>query len=387
MAETISTTPLNVGIIGYGLSATIFHIPFITTTSSLRLHSILQRNPDASPSAPRDHPDLKHFTALDPFLADPSLHVVVVTTPPQTHFALARAALEAGKHMFVEKPFVPSVAEAEALIRLAREAGRRICVYQNRRWDSDFLTVRKLLADGALGRVVEFETHFDRFRPGAPATNWKGTLPMSQGGTVLFDLGTHLLDQVYVLFGLPSSVYAKYAVQRTGVLLGPQNWKDETSDPDPEPDSATLHLFYGGTGTTAVVRMGVVSAEAKQPRFWVRGAGGSYRKRGLDTQEPQLRAGMRTSDAAFGLEGPEWSGTLTTVEDGDGGAMREQPYPNVAPPQTYRRIYELFGAALQGREPDVPVPAEQARDVLRIIEAAKESARTGREVALSSSSS
>ncbi|KAI1076673.1 oxidoreductase [Whalleya microplaca] len=381
MADSTGTAPLNVGIIGYGLSATIFQIPFIATTSSLKLYSILQRNPNASPSATRDHPELQHYTTLESFLADPSLHVVVISTPPQTHFAFAQAALEAGKHVFVEKPFVPSVAEAEALIKLSRDRSRKICVYQNRRWDSDFLTVRKLLADGTLGRVVEFETHFDRFRLSA-ATNWKGTLGMSQGGTVLFDLGTHLLDQVYVLFGLPSSIYAKFAVQRTGELLSAQNWPGGAdADPDPEPDSATLHLFYAATGTTAVVRMGVASAEVKQPRFWVRGTKGSYRKHGLDTQEPQLRAGMKTSDAGFGLEGPEWHGTLTTV--GDDGALSERPWPNVAPPQTYAKIYELFGAALQGREPDVPVPAEQARDVLRIIEAAKESARTGREVALS----
>ncbi|KAI0381251.1 oxidoreductase [Hypomontagnella monticulosa] len=373
MASANSGSTLNVGVIGYGLSATVFHIPFITITSTMKLHSILQRNPDKSTlSAPRDHPDVKHFTSLDTFLADPDLHVVIITTPPETHFPFAQQALRAGKHVLVEKPFVPSVSEAEALIALAKETGRMLCVYQNRRWDSDFLTVQKLLAEGKLGRVVEFETHFDRFRL-QKATTWKGSLGMAQGGGALYDLGTHLIDQVYVLFGLPRRVFATLACQRDGLVSGPQN-------PELEPDSVTAQLVYDD-GMIVFVRIASASAEVQQPRFWIRGTKGSYRKNGLDTQEPQLRAGMKTSDAGFGKEGPEWDGKLTLV--GDDGSMREQSCPNVEP-QTYSKIYERFGEALvQGAEKDVPVPAEQARDVLRIIEAVKESARDRREVELS----
>ncbi|KAI1396839.1 NAD(P)-binding protein [Hypoxylon fuscum] len=370
----MASSKLNVGVIGYGMSATIFHIPFITTTPSLRLHSILQRNPGGSAqSAPRDHPDVKHFTSLDQFLADADLHVVVVTTPPQTHFSFAQQALQAGKHVLVEKPFVPSAAEADALIDLAKEKGRLICVYQNRRWDSDFLTVQKLLAGGStLGRIVEFETHFDRFRLEKPS-NWKGLLGMDQGGSALYDLGTHLIDQVYVLFGMPQSVFATFASQRDGLLSGPQN-------PDLEPDSVTAQLFYD-SGLIAFVRIAVASAETQQPRFWVRGTKGSYCKVGLDTQEPQLKSGMKTNDANFGREAPEWNGKLTLVAND--GSMREQDWPNVEP-KTYSKIYELFGEALvQNREQDVPVPASQARDVLRIIEAAKESAKGRRAVQLS----
>ncbi|KAI2622810.1 NAD(P)-binding protein [Hypomontagnella submonticulosa] len=373
MADSKSSSTLNVGVIGYGLSATVFHIPFIITTSTMRLHSILQRNPDKSAqSAPRDHPDVKHFTSLDTFLADPALDVVVVTTPPETHFPFAQQALRAGKHAFVEKPFVPSVAEAEALIALSKETGRMLCVYQNRRWDSDFLTVQKLLAEGKLGRVVEFETHFDRFRLQKSAT-WKGSLGMAQGGGALYDLGTHLIDQVYVLFGLPRRVFATLACQREGLVSGPQN-------PDLEPDSVTAQFLYDD-GMLVFVRIAGVSAEVKQPRFWIRGTKGSYKKFGLDTQEPQLKAGMKTTDAAFGKEDPEWDGKITIV--GEDGSMQEQSCPNVQP-QTYSKIYERFGNALVGgREQDVPVPAEQARDVLRVIEAVKQSARERREVELS----
>ncbi|KAI1407692.1 NAD(P)-binding protein [Hypoxylon sp. FL1857] len=371
MAASTSNSVLNVGVIGYGLSATIFHIPFITTTPTLRLHSILQRNPDqAASSAPRDHPNVKHFTSLDQFLADGDLNVVVITTPPQTHFSFAQQALRAGKHVLVEKPFVPNAAEADALINLSKEKGRLICVYQNRRWDSDFLTVRKLLVDDkTLGRIVEFETHFDRFRLDKPSS-WKGSLGINQGGSALYDLGTHLIDQVYVLFGMPRSVFGTLVSQRDGLLSGPKH-------PDLEPDSVTAQLFYDD-GLIVFVRIAVASAETRQPRFWIRGTKGSYRKDGLDPQEPQLKSGMKTSDASFGREGPEWNGRLTFVDDS--GAMREQDCPNVDP-ETYSKIYELWGDALvRNREQDVPVPASQARDVLRIIEAIKESARNRREV-------
>ncbi|KAI1204568.1 NAD(P)-binding protein [Annulohypoxylon truncatum] len=374
MSDSVTKSTFNVGVVGYGLSATVFHIPFISVTPSFKLHSILQRDPSKSSlSAPRDHPTLKHFTALDQFLADPDLDVVVVTTPPQTHFSFAQKALLAGKHVLVEKPFVPSAAEADALVNLAKEKGRLICVYQNRRWDSDFLTVRKLLADESkLGRIVEFETHFDRFRLEKP-TNWKGSLGIDQGGSALYDLGTHLIDQVYVLFGMPQSVFAILSSQRDGLFVGPQQ-------PNLEPDSFTVQLFYE-SGLVAFARAAVVSAEVRQPRFWIRGTKGSYRKAGLDSQEPQLRSGMKTDDANFGRENAEWNGKLTLV--GDNGDFQEQDCPNVEP-ETYSKIYELFGQAIvHNREQDVPVPASQARDVLRIIEAAKESARNRREIELS----
>ncbi|KAF3346033.1 Protein CapL [Verticillium dahliae VDG2] len=255
----------NVAIIGYGLSAKVFHIPFINLVPTLNLHTIIQRNPTAESSAPADYPSLTHHTSLAPALADPAVDVVGILTPPDTHFDLASQALRAGKHVLVEKPFVPTAAEADALIALAREHNRLICVYQNRRWDSDFLTLRRLLRDGTLGRALALDTHFDRYRPDKPTT-WKGSLLMDRGGGVLFDLGSHL----------------------------------------------------AAAGRLVVVR----------------------------------------EDGA--VEGS----TLLTDK-----------------PETYVRLFEGFAAALaSGREEDVPVPATQARDVLRILEAIRESARTGREV-------
>lgn len=324
---------------------------------------------------PNDHPRIKHFTTLDDFLADPDLDVVVVTTPPETHFSFARQALEAGRHTFVEKPFVPSSAEAETLINISREKGGLLCVYQNRRWDSDFLTVQKLVTDGTIGRIVELDTHFDRYRPEKPAAgSWKGKLELERGGTAVYDLGTHLVDQAYVLFGPPRSVFAKFLSQRDGAILG-----SGTKTEDLDIDSVAAHLYYDG-GLIVNVRIGVVSAEARQPRFWVRGSRGSYRKFGLDPQEDQLRTagGARPGDAQYGRETTDWNGKLVLVDED--GAITQHDHPT-AEPQTYSRIYELFGKALQsGKEADIPVPASQARDVLKIIEAMKESAKSGKEV-------
>ncbi|KAI0505173.1 hypothetical protein F5B22DRAFT_536208 [Xylaria bambusicola] len=368
MAQTNEV--FNVGVIGYGLSAKVFHIPFITTTPSFSLHSILQRNPQPSSSAPDDYPSLRHFKTLEPFLADADLDVVVLTTTPDTHFSLAQQALNAGKHVFVEKPFVPTSDEATELIRLASEKNLKICVYQNRRWDADFQTVQKLVSENTLGTIYEFETHFDRYRADAP-TNWKGELSMSRGGSALYDLGTHLVDQAYVLFGRPTSVFAKLLNQRSARVLSP-------SDTTVEPDAVNMQLFYG-SGLIVHVRIGVLSAEVRQPRFWIRGSKGSYHKDGLDPQEGQLRNGMKTSDAQFGRESEEWAGRLVTLATD--GQMCEESCPNVEPPVTYRKIYEAFGEALKGNG-DVPVPAEEARDVLRILEAARESSLTSREVEL-----
>ncbi|KAH8166145.1 hypothetical protein CIB48_g2104 [Xylaria polymorpha] len=335
----------NVGVVGYGGShARILSAQRLPQPTTLPVHGALprRRSPRRSSS---------HHT-------------------PDTHFSLSQQALDAGKHVFVEKPFVPSSTEASELHRLAEEKGLLICVYQNRRWDSDFQTVRKLVSAGTLGRVYEFETHFDRYRAAKP-TSWKGELGMSRGGSALYDLGTHLVDQVYVLFGMPRSVSAKLVSQREGRVLSPQ---DQTV----EPDSVNLHLFYD-SGLIVYVRIGVMSAETRQARFWVRGTKGSYRKDGLDAQEDQLKAGMTTGDARFGRDPEELHGRLVTV--GENETMSEKVLPNVEP-VTYKKIYELFGEALRGNGP-VPVPASEARDVLRILEAAKESSLTRREVELS----
>ena len=214
----MSSKKYNVGIIGNGLSAKIFHIPFLQHVSELRLYAIVQRSPNPEDDAEKDHQDIKSYRSAHELVKDEEVDVVVVSTAPDSHFSLAKLALEAGKHgkifpsilsadvclyivtVVVEKPFTPTSAEAQGLVALAKKKDRILTVYQNRRWDSDFLTLSKCFHSGALGRVVEFETHFDRHRPEVPQSDsWK--YKVQPGGGAVYDLGTHLIDQVVHLFG------------------------------------------------------------------------------------------------------------------------------------------------------------------------------------------
>ncbi|KAJ6441334.1 NAD binding Rossmann fold oxidoreductase [Purpureocillium lavendulum] len=362
----MASKTFNVGVVGYGMSAKVFHIPFITTTAPFKLHSIVQRSPKDGNSAPKDHPEAKHYTDVKQLLADPEVDVVVVTTPPDNHFELTKAVLQAGKHVLTEKPFVPTSAEADKLIAIAKENKRLICVYQNRRWDSDFLTVKHLIENDVLGRVVEFNTHFDRYRAAAP-TNWKGELGIPSGGSAIFDLGTHLVDQVYTLFGMPQAVHGRLMSQRSG--------KADFFNPD----GVSAELTYPN-GMLVNVRISVLSAELVQPRFWVRGYKGSFHKVGLDPQEDQLKAGAKPTDAGFGKDSPDSMRLVLVSED---GKMKEGKVPDLEP-ETYKVFYSAFGKAVStGKEEDVPVKASEARDVLRILEAIMESAKTGRDVTFS----
>jgi len=349
------------------MSAKIFHIPFITLASGLKLHSIVQRTPRQGSSAPDDHPAVRHYTTVEDLLADPEVDLVVITTPPNSHFELASQILKSHKNVLVEKPFVPTSQQADELLKVADENSRVICVYQNRRWDADFLTVKSLVEEDKLGRIVEFETHFDRYRP-EKSSSWKSQLGLEQGGGAIFDLGVHLIDQVYALFGMPSTVYGKLVNQREGKF----NIEDS--------DGVNAMLCYNGTGMVAHVRIGVLSVEQPQPRFWIRGSRGTYRKLGLDPQEDQLKAGIKANEPNFGIEDARLTGSLSRVSDI--GEVEVSPYPTVAAP-TYLELYRRLAQALESqKQEDIPVSAQEAKNVLVIIEAIQESARTGREISL-----
>jgi predicted dehydrogenase len=280
---------------------------------------------------------------------------------------MCKAALQAGKHVVVEKPFVPSAAEASELCNIARETGKKLAVYQNRRWDADFVTLKNVLASNSLGDIAEFETHFDRHRPDPPAGTWK--VKDAPGNGAIYDLGTHLIDQVYSLYGLPTRVTGFVGYQRRGVTQG-------------SPDSCTVLLHYDDERQLlATVKAGVVSAEVEQLRFWVRGTKGSFKKFHLDPQEDQLKgakAGAPLPDD-FGVEVQGRAASVTTV--GEDGKLERKTWETVSPPPTYVEYYRVFGKAVAG-EGEVPVKAEEARDVLRIIEAALLSSKEGRSVSL-----
>jgi predicted dehydrogenase len=259
---------------------------------------------------------------------------------------------------------VPTAAEAQTLVDISTKTGKLICVYQNRRWDSDFLTFRSLQKEGKLGRIVEFETHFDRYKPVKPES-WKGTLGMDHAGGVIYDLGTHLIDQIVVAFGMPKSVTGIFANQRgegEGV----------------EPDSITVVLQYKD-GLVATAKAGIMSIDTAQLRYWVRGTEGTYKKHHLDVQEDQLKAGQKPGDKGFGIEAEESSGEFTSMVEGQ---PKKVVLKNVEP-ETYAALYKGFAKAIEsGDAHAVPVKASEARDVLKVIEAARESAKEGRTVYL-----
>ncbi|MCJ1362464.1 hypothetical protein MMC16_001567 [Acarospora aff. strigata] len=276
----------NCAVIGYGLSAKVFHIPLVEAVPELNLYAVVQRNPKVNDDAQKDHPNVKSYRSSEEMVKNSAVDLVIITTTPETHFDLTKLALENGKHVVVEKPFAPTHREAEELIGIAKKHQRQLTVYQNRRWDSDFLTLSHLIKDNTLGRVVEFETHFDRYRPNVPSgDSWKTkVLP---GGGAAYDLGTHLIDQVVVTFGLPKRITGFVGTQRENNTNGYE-------------DSCTVLLHYDGM--MATVKAAVVSPEINQLRYWVRGDKGSFKKFHLDCQEDQLRKGMKPGDEGFAIE-------------------------------------------------------------------------------------
>ena len=246
---------------------------------------------------------------------------------------MCKSALQAGKHVVVEKPFVPTAAEAAELCDIAAKSGKKLAVYQNRRWDADFVTLKQVIASGSLGDIAEVETHFDRHRPDPPADTWKAKDVAGNGA--IYDLGTHLIDQVYSLFGYPERVTGFIGVQRRSVTEGAH-------------DSCTVLLHYDGGKLLVTAKAGVVSPEVDQLRFWVRGTKGGFKKFHLDPQEDQLK-GAKAGAALpedFGVEENGRAATVTTL--GEGGKLDRKVWDTVSPPPTYVEYYRVFGKALSG---------------------------------------
>jgi scyllo-inositol 2-dehydrogenase (NADP+) len=264
---------IGVGIVGFGLGGRVFHTPFVNAVSGLRLAAILQRKGDEAAKA---YPAAQIVRSLGEMLANRAIGLIVVTTPNATHFELAKQALEAGKHVVIDKPFTATSEEAFELSRLAKSKGLLVVPFHNRRWDGDFLTVKKLIAEQALGRLVTFESHFDRFRPVPGEGRWQEAENPANG--MLFDLGPHLVDQALALFGLPDSITASVRSDR-----------DETAIED----AFDITLSYPGTNGKRLLahcRTSYLACD-NAPRFLLHGTRGSFRKYGLDPQEPALVGG------------------------------------------------------------------------------------------------
>ncbi|MCW0367505.1 oxidoreductase [Xanthomonas sacchari] len=341
----------NLALLGFGYVGRTFHAPLIAHTPGLHLHTVVSRQAEAVNAA---WPQARVVADAAQAFADPRIDAVVIATPNQTHAPLALAALAQGKHVLVDKPFTLDVAEAQQVLAQAQRAGRIVSVFQNRRWDGDFLGVRALLEAGTLGEIAEFHSHFDRHRPQVGDRWREHALP---GSGLWFDLGPHLLDQALQLFGPPQSLQADLALQRPGA---------QTVD--------YVHAVLRYPRLRVVLHAGSLVA-ANGLRFALHGSGGSYVKHGLDTQEAQLRAGVAPGAPGWG-EDP-LPGQLRLV--GADGTHAVQTLP--APRGDYRDCYAAFREAIAGRAP-APVDAAQALAVMRLLEAGVRSAASGCSVTL-----
>lgn len=346
-----TTAEIKTAVIGYGFSATTFHLPFILNLPPFRFMAV---STSKGEQVKQLHPDVEVFTEAEALLTQCDAELVIITAPNEAHFALAKLALQQGKHVVLEKPFVTRVEQGEELIALARQQQRVLSVYHNRRWDGDFLTVRKLIDDGRLGTVRYFESHFDRFRPEV-RKRWRES--NVEGGGILFDLGPHLLDQALQLFGPPTAITAQVKALR----------------PHAEVDDF-FHLTLHYPERLAVLRSSPFCASPNL-RFEVQGSAGSYVKFGLDPQEERLKAGQLPVTDDWGEEDTHQYGLFHTADGATSITTETGNYQNY-----YR---QLASAILDGGE--VPVSAEQALCNIRLILLAQQSSALGKTVAVDGS--
>ncbi len=336
---------VNVALIGYGYAGKTFHAPLIVSVPGLRLAAVVSSAPDR---VQRDLPNVPVVATPEEAFAGAEIDLVVVATPNLTHFDLARRALAAGKHVVVDKPFTNTLAEARELAELSHKSGRMLSVFHNRRWDGDFLTARQIIASGKLGDVVQFESHYDRYRPELKH-RWREEA--GPGSGIWFDLGSHLLDQALQVFGMPASVFGDLAMLRDGA---------QTVD--------YFHVLLRYPRTRVILH-GTNLAAAHSRRFEVHGTLASFLKEGTDPQEELLKAGIRPGDDRWKHD--SISGLLVL---GDGSSNTCETLPG-----NYPAYYAGVRDAILEGSPN-PVPLEDAVRVIELLEAAVRSAESGREL-------
>ena len=338
---------INVGLVGYGLAGSVFHAPLIGSVPQLRLSKVVTSRRDQIAT---DLPGVAAVPDIGDVLADPFIDLLVIASPTANHFEHARAALHAGKHVVVDKPFATTAREADELLALAESQGLILTVFQNRRWDGDYLTACHSIEQGWQGKVFHYETHFDRFRPQIKA-GWREE--PKPGSGILYDLGAHLIDQSLHLFGMPRAVTADIIAQRAGAKVE---------------DYFHLVLDYA---PLRVILHSATLVPHPGPRFTVHGDGGSFLKYGLDGQEDALKQGLRPGDQQWGADQPEYYGELTPA----GGTSRKVETLRGG----YEKYYELLAACLLTGSPP-PVDARDSRNGLVVIEAAQRSAAERRTI-------
>jgi predicted dehydrogenase len=347
---------MRTALIGYGLGGAAFHAPFVSTTPGLELAAVVTGNPDRQAEVRKRYPSAEIISSVDEVWqrAD-EFDLAVVTTPNRFHALHARTALEHDLHVVVDKPFAGTAAEARELVELAAARQRVLVPFHNRRWDGDFRTTQRLLAEGALGAVHRFESRFERWRPELKAS-WKESGDPADLGSIVYDLGPHLVDQAIALFGRPVEVYAEIATLRPGAKAD---------------DDAFLALTHEN-GVHSHLWAGALVADLG-PRFRVLGNSAAYVKHGMDPQEDALKAGAVPGGPGWGEEPPSAWGALRAGSSST---------PVRTEPGAYQLFYAGVAKAISAGDPP-PVDPRDAVAGLEVIEAAQQSARTHEVVALS----
>jgi scyllo-inositol 2-dehydrogenase (NADP+) len=346
-------TRINTALCSFGMSGLVFHAPFIDVHPGFNLYGVWERSKKL---AQEKYPSIISFDTYEAMLSDKTIELVVVNTPNYTHYDFTKKALLAGKHVLVEKAFTVTVREAEELISLAKDAGKILCVFQNRRYDSDFKTVKKVLESGVLGNIAEVEFHFDRFRPElSPKLHKENPLP---GAGLLHDLGPHLIDQALMLFGTPESVFASIKITRP---LSQVN------------DYFDITLFYKSFNvrlkSSCLVKEATVS-------YIIHGEKGSFLKPRTDIQEDSLKAGLKPGSPYWGIEPENEQGLLNILSDGE--TVRQHV---ISEQGNYMELYDgLYNAIVDNKKP--PVTGEDGLKVMKLIEAALQSADTHKTIVI-----
>lgn len=344
------TSQIRVGLIGYGIAGQVFHAPMINAVPELKLTKVVERHSERSRER---YPWVEVVKEANTLFNDPAIDLVVIATPNVSHFELAQQALSAGKHVVIDKPFTTTSIQAQQLIDLAQQAQKILSVHHNRRWDGDFQTVKQLVEQGHLGRLVEYEAHYDRFRNTLKPGAWRETPDLGSG--ILFDLGSHLIDQAQVLFGLPQAITADIRSQRT----------EAKAD-----DYFEIWLDYAEL--KVILRAGMLVRELG-PHFILHGTEGSFVKYGMDPQEAALRKGLTPSEPDWGLEPQSQWGTLNTQM----GGLHFYGQLETAR-GCYQAFYENVYQAIEGAE--LAVKPEEARNTIRMIELALQSSKEKRTI-------
>lgn len=340
-------TQIGVGLVGYGLSGRVFHAPFVETTEGMELRAVVSGKPE---KVHERLPGMTVVPSVEALLAEPGIDLVIVASPDELHADHAIAALEAGKHVVVEKPAATTLSDAQRMHDAGERAAKMLTVFHNRRWDADFLTLRRMIGEGLLGEIVHFESHFDRWKPDV-----RGIWRDAREGGSWFDLGPHLVDQALCLFGMPEALTLDLATMREGA-----------------PATDWFHAVLLYPDRRAILHSSKLSADDGL-RFAVHGTGGSWIKHGFDTQEPAIVAGAQPGDAELGFD--PIPGIYTPAED----IHSHGEVPNER--GDYRLFWKALASAIRGEGAN-PVPIGEALGTMRVLEAGLQSAREVRTIGL-----